>query len=1151
MLAALPLEVRADIGGSISGTVTDPSGAVIPKAVVTAVNANTGVRHTVATNDAGAFAFPSLPVGTYDVDIALAGFRTYKRSNISIDINSSVLVDVMLELGANQETLTVRESPVQVETARTHAGEVISSGTVAALPLNGRSYTDLLALQPGVTPVSTITSATVQGLGQNVFAPDGGLNPGTLSIDGQRESANGFMVNGAGAEEDGSMAAAIIPNLDSIAEFRILVNNTDAEYGKYTGGQINVVTKSGTNAFHGDLFEFLRNTDLDARNYFSPGRGTFIQNQFGATAGGPIRRNKIFYFLDYQGTRQIQGEDTGLIAVPSIADRTGNLSDQASSLTGVVQGQYWANLLTQKLGYGVAVGEPYYTAGCTSPSQCVLPNATVPVSAWSAPARNLLQYIPQPNIGGGLFSTSAYNQILRDDKGGARIDANTRWGLLSGYYSADDYTRNDPYPTAQGGANVPGFNALDTGRAQLLVFSDNKPLGSSALNEFHMSFMRDANNLGQPSGGTGVSLASQGFATGPGTLGIVPGEQVQSVESVAFNNFTIGADPDQFDQINNSYELSDNFSKELGNHSLKFGAQFNYSQINTYPYAQLNGSFQFFGTETGLDFADFLLGIASQYNQNSLRPFYERNRYAAIYAQDSWRARRGLTINYGLRWDRIEPWYEKYNNAITLVPGEQSVVFPTAPTGIVYPGDPGIPRTLAPAGNLDFAPRIGVAYAPGGSNKTSVRASFGIFYAGIQGETLGLISDNAPYGYTYTSPAPPLFATPFVDAATGNSEGQRFPAQLAPLNVSPSNPDSNINWAQFEPLSAIPAYAPNNRIPYTEQYMLSIQHQFGTGTLLTVSYTGNQAHHLLVLEAANPGNAALCLSLSQPGEVAPGSPTCGPFGESNTYTTAAGQVIQGTRGPFGPAFGSVSYQTTIGNSNYNALETTLRHISGRLELIAGYTYGKSIDQGSNLGDQVNPLNPSLSRELSSFDMRQNFVLSYNYRLPLDRLLRASNRWTRDWTVSGISRFSTGFPVTLYNYADTSLLGTQSNGINNLPVDTPDYTPGALELNHNPRNGQPYFNTALFSLPPLGSIGNAGRRSFSGPGIDNYDFSVQKALRLTETRSLQLRVEAFNVFNHAQFYGPASVNGNINSATFGQVVSAAAPRLVQLAAKFLF
>ena len=283
-----------------------------------------------------------------------------------VDVNSALLVDAVLELGERSETVTVNESAVQAETASTQLGDVITAANVAALPLNGRSYTDLLALQPGVVPVTTITSLTVQGLGQSVFSPSGDLNPGTLSINGQRESANGFMVNGADAEETGSMAAAIVPNLDSIAEFRILSDNFDAEYGKYTGGQINVITKSGTNQFHGDAFEFLRNTDLDARNYFSPTRGTFIQNQFGGTAGGPIVRNKVFFFSDYQGTRQIQGTDTGLIPVPSLQDRTGNLSDQASSLTGTVSGPYWANLLSQKLGYPVSAGEPYYTPGCTS-----------------------------------------------------------------------------------------------------------------------------------------------------------------------------------------------------------------------------------------------------------------------------------------------------------------------------------------------------------------------------------------------------------------------------------------------------------------------------------------------------------------------------------------------------------------------------------------------------------------------------------------------------------------------------------------------------------------------------------------------------------------------------------------------------------------
>lgn len=1149
LTVSLPISAFAATGGSISGTVTDRSGGVVPKAAVTATNTDTGVRQVVTTNGSGAYLFPGLPVGPYEVNIAFPGLRPYRRAGIMIDVNSSLLVDAVLEMGESTETVTVNESEVLTETVSSQLGEVIKAANIAALPLNGRSYTDLLALQPGVLPTTTITSLTVQGLGQSVFSPSGDLNPGTLSINGQRESANGFMINGADAEETGSMGAAIVPNLDSIAEFRILSSNFDAEYGKYTGGQINVITKSGTNQFHGDIFDFLRNTDLDARNYFSPTRAKFIQNQFGGAAGGPIVRNKVFFFSDYQGTRQIQGTDTGLIPVPSLQDRTGNLSDQASSLTGTVSGPYWANLLSQKLGHPVASGEPYYTAGCNSPSQCVLPNATIPQTAWSAPAANLLKYIPTPNLPGNVFSTSAYNQILHDDKIGERVEANTNWGRVFGYYSLDNYTSNNPYPTAQGGASVPGFNAINTGRAQLAVLGVTKTLGASAVNEFRLSYMRDANDLGKPVGGLDISLASQGFVTGANTLGIVPLAATQGVENIFFNNFTLGSDPDRFYQINNGFELSDGFSKVMGTHSLKIGAQLNYEQINTAPYADLNGSFNFYGTETGLDFADFLLGIASQYTQNDLRPFYGRNKYVGLYAQDSWRVSHKLTLNYGLRWDRIEPWYEKNNNNITFVPGEQSVVFPTAPTGIVYPGDPGISRTLAPPGNLDLAPRLGLAYSPDG--KTSIRAGYGMFYSAIPGETLGLISDNAPYGFTYTSPAPPLFTTPFVDAATGNVEGQRFPAQLAPSNVSTSSPDPNINFSQFEPISTIPGYKPTNTIPYTESYMLSLQRQLGNNTLFSASYVGNEAHHLLVLEAANPGNAALCLSLSQPSEVSPGSATCGPFGESTTYTSASGQTVNGTRGPLGPAFGSVSYQTTIGNSNYNSLQASLRHASGPLQLFLSYTFSKSIDQASNLGEQVDPFNPNLSRGLSSFDMRQDFVASYTYKLPFERIARTANRWAEGWSVSGITRYSTGLPVTFYNYEDTSLLGTQGNGINNLAVDELEYTHGPLDLNHNPRNGNAFFNTSLFSLPPLGSIGNSGRRLFSGPGIENYDLTLQKNLKLAESKSLQLRLEAFNAFNHAQFYGPNSVDGNISSATFGHVVSAAPPRLLQIALKMVF
>jgi hypothetical protein len=1161
----------AGVGGSISGSVKDSSGAAIAQSSVILVNSATGVQQSTTTDSRGAYTFPVLPVGGYVLEVNHPGFRPYRRTGIVLDTNSALLLDIVLQVGDRRDAVTVSESAVHLETYSSQVGEVINGEQMNAVPLNGRSYTDLLSLQAGVAPSTSINPDTVQDVGASALAPSGDLNPGTISIHGQREFANAFIVNGSDSEEDVNMGTAIIPNLDSIAEFRILTSNFDAEYGEFSGGQINVITKSGSNAFHGDLFEFLRNTDLDARNYFSPARGTFIQNQFGGTVGGPIKRSKIFFFSDYQGTRQRQGVDTGLIPVPSAQDRAGNLSDLASSFSGtIVSGPAWANTLSQDLGYQVSAGEPYYFPGCTSTNYstssttaCVLPTLQIPTSAWSGPARNLLQYIPAPNSSGDQFATSAYNQALRDDKGALRIDASTGWGSISGYYFLDDYSLNNPYPVAQGGASVPGFNALYQGRAQLVSLGDTKTPSATAVNEFHFSFMRAFNDLGKPQGGLGVSLVSQGFVTSSGAPSIVALDpKGQGVESLVFNNFSTGTNTNELKQANNTVQWFDSFSKVMGRHTLKAGAEFHYDQVNVNPIAQFNGSFLFTGSETGVDFADFLLGIPSQYNQSQLNPFYGRNKYAGVFAQDSWRVKSNLTLNYGLRWDRIEPWYEKYNQISTTEPGKQSVVFPGAPEGILYPTDPGVRRTLAPPGD-EFSPRIGLVYSPnsvsdgvagkifGGPGKTSLRAGFGMYYTSIEALTLGVLAANAPYGTTYSSPAPPLFSDPFITASNGQNLGQYFPVTFAPLNSSASHPDSSIDWSQYVPISGIPAYPVTNRIPYTEQYMLSIERQIGDNTLFSAGYVGNQSHRLLVLVESNPGDPALCLSLSQPSEVAPGSATCGPFGESNVFTTASGQTVNGTRGPLGPSFGSNTNQSTIGNSNYNALELSLRHTSKRLQLFASYTFSKSIDQSSNVGEEVNPIDPTLSRALSSFDVTHNFVVSYAYEIPFERLFGGSKRWSKGWTVSGITHFSTGFPITLLNYGDNSLLGAEPNGINNYGVDEPQYTSGPLDLNSNPRNGKSFFNTSLFSLQPLGTPGNARRRFFYGPGLDNYDMALMKSVPFTESRSLQFRLEAFNVFNHAQFFGPTSVDGNMNSSTFGQVVGAASPRLMQGAIKFLF
>jgi hypothetical protein len=1189
---------RAGVGGSISGTVTDSSGAVIAKASATVTNVDTGVQQTVTSDEKGLFSFLNLPIGRYNLAVSMPGFRPYTRANIAIDVNSALLIDPVLEVGEKKETVEINDTSAQVETSSSQLGEVITGTQMTAVPLNGRSYTDLLALQPGVAPVTSISSETVQDVGASALNPSGDLNPGTVSINGQREFANAFIVNGSDVEEDVNMGAAIVPNLDSIAEFRILTSNFDAEYGEFSGGQINVVTKTGTNAFHGDVFEFLRNTNLDARNYFSPTRGKFDQNQFGGTFGGPIRKNKIFFFGDYQGTRSTQGVSTGQISVPSLQDRaTGNFSDLPINSSGfnplgfcgvtqnleipcTVSGPNVATTLSDKLGYSVQSGEPYYFSGPTQQNPtggpcvsnnpvggCVFPNAIVPTKAWVAPGTNLLSYIPKPNIGTNVFSTSAFDQTLRDVKGSYRMDANTKWGLLSAYYFLDDWTQNNPYPVAQGGANVPGFNALYSGRAQLLSLGDTKALSSTAVNELRFSYLRDANNLGKPQGGVGVSLASQGFVVGPGTPGIVPlSPRTEGVESVGFNSFTLGTNTNELKQFNNTYQWLDSFSKEVRTHTIKVGGEFHMDQVNVNPNAQFNGSFIFFGTQTGLDFADFLLGYPSQYNQSQLQPFYGRNKYLGLYAQDSWRIRPNLTLNYGLRWDRIEPWYEKYNQIATFEPGKQSIVFPGAPAGILYPTDPGVPRTLGPPGNLDFAPRIGLAYSPyasgdgvlakilGGPGKTSVRASFGMFYTAIEALTLSVMSANAPYGITYTSPAPPLFATPFITASNGQNLGQTFPVTLAPTNTSAKHPDPNVDWTQFEPVTGLPNYLTTNRIPYTEEYMLSLQRGFGANNVLSVNYVGTQAHRLLVLEEANPGDPALCLFLSDPANLLPTNPQqtpCGPFGEDTTYTTSAGKVYQGTRGPLGSNFGSNANQATIGNSNYNALQVILNHTGRRLNVLAGYTFSKSQDQSSNLGEEVNPIDPALSKALSAFDVKHNFVVSYSYKIPFEHLFGVTNRWTEGWEISGITRFSSGLPVTLVNFGDNSLLGTEPNGVNNFGVDEPDYAGGPLNLNQNPRNGKPYFNTAQFSENALGTPGTAKRRFFYGQGMNNFDLALLKNVRLTESKSFQFRLEAFNAFNHAQFFGPQAVDGNIASSTFGQVINAAPPRLVQLGAKFFF
>jgi hypothetical protein len=314
---------------------------------------------------------------------------------------------------------------------------------------------------------------------------------------------------------------------------------------------------------------------------------------------------------------------------------------------------------------------------------------------------------------------------------------------------------------------------------------------------------------------------------------------------------------------------------------------------------------------------------------------------------------------------------------------------------------------------------------------------------------------------------------------------------------------------------------------------------------------GSLGRHLLTSLGANPGVPSLCMSLSQPQEVAPGTPTCGPFGENGVYTRAIGTIVNGTRAPFSNAIGSDGYFANMGNSNYNSFQFTLKRTKGALTLLASYGFSKSLDWSSDLQEQVNPYNYRQEYGLSAFDIAQDLVFSYNYELPLEKLLHTTRRMSQGWAVSGITRFATGLPVTFASFGDNALINVQNNGINGVSIDLPNVAPGNLDLNHNPRNGQPYFNTSLFSPNPLGTQGNASRRSFYGPGMDNFDVALHKVTKTTESKTLEIRFELFNAFNHAQFFGPNAVNGNIASSTFGYVTQAAPPRIAQVAAKFTF
>jgi hypothetical protein len=1148
LLAGHQTLLRADVTGIILGNVRDTTGAAVVGAKVAAVNTQTNFRQEASTGQEGEYRLQSLPIGPYRIEAELSGFQKSITSDVVLTVDEQHRVDITLQVGNLQESVEVHGNAMQVETSSTQLGTVIEDKQILDMPLNGRSYIDLLTVQAGVAPTTNGT--------------------GLISVNGQREAGNSFLVNGGDVSEGRTFGTSVIPNLDSVAEFRLVTNSADAEYGRYSGAVMNAITKSGTNGLHGSAFEFLRNNALDARGFFDQSVAVLKRNQFGYAVGGPAIKNKVFWFTDYQGTRQSQGAAGTLSLLPTAAQRAGQFSP--TDLNGTVVGTYWASVLSQRLGYTVTEDEPYSTRTCVTTAQCVFPGGTIPAKAMSPIAvKAINQFLPLPNAGGNNFLTPPVTTKSVDDRAGQRVDINHgKTGNWFGYYLFDEANTIAP---GTYGAQYGNFGNIAPKRTQQAVMGNTKTLGPTAVNEIRVNFLRIASLSGQPTDAP-IPIASFGFVTGPGTLGIINSgpDTWQSLPPMSVSgsglSFGFGRSTSLVGQYNNSYRIDEGFSKIYKSHAFKFGANFGYYQVNERRVEDPNGVFQFDGSETGYNVADFLLGAPSLYDQASLQVLDSRTKYGAIYAQDSWRAASNFTINYGVRWEFSQPWYDTQNKIETIVPGVQSTVFPGAPKGWLVPGDPGlpggaaIPPTLAPTDYHLFAPRLGLAWSPnvsegvlgklfGGPGKTSIRVASGIFYTAIQDAGLFNIVADAPYGMYWESPTPILLETPFMSRADGASQGQHFPFDLP---VPGSAAIKNVDWSIFLPISSSPGYDVKNKLPMSEHFNLSIQRQLGGNTVMTLAYVGTGGHKLFTTYDANPGNAGLCLSLRGTGAVKAGTTQCGPNLENTIFTRPDGSLVYGTRGPLGINFGpGDSFQSTNANSFYNSFQATLERRARNMTVLLAYTLSRSLDNSSNFG-VLNFSNFKLSRALSSFDSTHNFVASYSYALPIDRGLRfLPKRLTQGWNLSGITRFATGFPISLSQSGDRSLTGQQSSSA----VDRPDYI-GGLVITPDLRadNTHRYFNATAFTSEVLGHMGNAQPRFFHGPGIENWDVGLQKNTRIRESMSIQFRAEFFNVMEHAQFSNPS---GSFTSSLFGRVNSVqtsnrgSGGRIGQMSLKFLW
>ena len=1207
-------------GGRIRGTVTDTSGAAISGANITLRNEATGAERQTQSGNNGEYGFLEVPVGAYTVELQQTGFKKYLGKGLTLELNAILTVDIVLQVGGATETVEVTGAPPIVDTTSTQLGAVVNERSVSELPLAQRDAYQLLQLQPGVQSQLGVDS---------VYGSD---RAGVVSVNGGRGRDNNFTVNGGDGNDQFANLPAIQPSPDSIAEFRVLTNTFDAEYGRNSGAVVNVVTKSGTNNFHGNAYEFFRNKALNAKGFFDTTKLDYLQNQFGATLGGPIRKEKTFFFVSYEGDRLRKGDSSDTVTVPSAPERIGDFSGGAT-FSGTLAN---ANILNNRPGCLAALGSSPIADG-TAYSDIFGVSNQIPTACFDPTALDLLnQYVPLPNRADGTFQAVPLRHE-RSNQMTLKIDHElTKNQHLTGYYYLTQHYLAKPFARFQsGGASLPGFGDLTDERIQQFNVGHTWTLGSTAVNEMRFNMFREGQ--GKFLHPQHTNLVTNSCATVPSTecftdptnpkLGITPnlGAAHEGVPFISVSGgFSIGNNFEgELPQVGNTYQFSDNFSKVIGNHSIKFGGDLRYQKFDQTLYFDVNGQYLYFGggpNDPGFSdlFPNYLLGLVDQYGQGSAQQERVRSKAVYLFAQDSWKIKSNLTLNYGLRWELNTPLTDQGQKVQTFIPGQVSTVYPcqlsaesianftslgvtdptcantgVVPTGLVVPGDKGIPRGLTKTYYKSFAPRIGAAWSPsasdgimgkifGGPGKSSIRAGFGMFYNPVEQLVLEQFSAEPPFGGS-TFVFNTQFNTPFLNQDGVTVAPNPFNGILNPPRNQP------VDWSVFRPILLFGQFPTNLRPQYAEQYNFGIEREVAKDLVLTVQYVGRQGHRLLASQDLNYGNAQTCLDLQQISDAAQDpNLACGAFSSDNAYTIQPNEIPAGVtlHLPYGtvptvtgpnpnaiqlvglrrysspncepttgvgcpqdgiPVFSSVFSQRTIANSAYNALQASLeKHFSHGLQFLAAYTFGKSIDYASTFENLVDPINPRRSRSLSLFDARHRFVVSYVWELPIAKYEGFRGKALNGWSVSGITTFQSGFPIRITSQDDVEL---QSS----FDFETPG-EPNVTGPFHSwdPRKHNGYgFDPGLFTNGTVtpGTIGNAPRTICCGPGLNNWEFGFLKNTPVSERMRVEFRGEIFNVFNHSQFYQP---DGNFTDGSdFGRVKRAREPRLVQLALKLFF